>query len=707
MRTLDVGEWWRGPVSGPAEGSMATSPRSGGANVIDPIAALVERRRADSGADAAPLCSLVIEVTIKGGLALVETTRTYVNREEKAIEALLSIPVPVHAAFFGLTAKIGGKLYEAAAAPREAAREAYEEAVDAGRAAVLHEELLRGVHALSVANLAPGCEAEVTIRWAEPMRFLDASACLRIPLTVGDVYGVSGLPETDELVHGGRVPLATLRVQHDASGVRLADGPPVRSPDGSLVTEVPANAPVDIEVTGWSRSTLVGRAADGREVSLAIEPASGGGGNVDAVFLVDHSGSMDSLCEGSSRTHLTKHDAVRSAFGELSGTLCNGDRIALWEFDHSCDPVGGGQPGSPSEFALLIPKLSSPAGGTEIGAALDSVRSIEARDVLLITDGMSYALDVQRHALVGRRIFVVLVGEDSLEAGVGHLAVLTGGDLQFSFGADVGRALAACVQGMRSRRVEESGGEFDPGGSPLRVRTARGGASIEAHWIAEGDDRKRGPFSAAVAAYAASLAVACASEDHATSIAVGEGLVTHLTSLFLIVHDGPRQEGLSLTRRLRVPTPRTALLQSVMEAPSEILESSPRSARLRMGSTPAKPASSRVDRAAEPDRVDIAAIAGMIDWDALGDALVRGDLRGLPLAAAEAIRTLSMHEDLRAAAVGLGIDSLRVAIAVVADAVADGSRQADRVRRGLLRGVDAAEFEAFARDFDLGGGPRA
>ena len=66
-----------------------------------------------------------------------------------------------------------------------------------------------------------------------------------------------------------------------------------------------------------------------------------------------------------------------------------------------------------------------------------------------------------------------------------------------------------------------------------------------------------------------------------------------------------------------------------------------------------------------------------------------------------------MHEDLRAAAVGLGIDSLRVAIAVVADAAADGSRQADRVRRGLLRGVDAAEFEAFARDFDPGGGPRA
>jgi hypothetical protein len=37
----------------------------------------------------------------------------------------------------------------------------------------------------------------------------------------------------------------------------------------------------------------------------------------------------------------------------------------------------------------------------------------------------------------GRRISVVLVGEDSLEANVGHLAALTGGDIFVSAGADV------------------------------------------------------------------------------------------------------------------------------------------------------------------------------------------------------------------------------------------------------------------------------
>ena len=708
MRTPVVGKQWRGPIAGPSGGAMPTSQGSRGARLIDPIAALVERRREDSGANPALLHALDIEVTIRGGLALVETTRTYVNQEERAVEALLSIPVPVHAAFFGLTAKIDGKLYEATAAPREEAREAYEDAIDEGRGAVLHEEVLRGVHALSVANLAPGAEAEVRIHWAEPLRLLDASAHLRIPLTVGDVYGISGLPDTDELVHGGDVPQATLRVRHDASGVALADGTLAPSADGSLVTEIPANAPVDIEVTGWTRGTLAGRAADGRKVALTIEPATGGGGNLGAVLLVDHSGSMHSRCEGGLRTSLTKHGAVRSALHELASNLHDGDRLALWEFDTACDPVGSGQPVGPSEFGLLVPNLSGPAGGTEIGGALDRVRSVEARDVLLITDGKSYALDVQKQALAGSRIFVVLVGEDSLEARVGHLAALTGGDLQFSFGADIGRALAACVKGMRLGRVENSVGEFDADGSPLRVRTARGGASIEAHWTAESGDGEAEPFSAAVAAYAASLAVACASQDRATSIAVREGLVTHLTSLFLRVDDGQRQEGLPLARRVGLPTPRTAPRYDARysRAPSSVPPLSPE----RIGSAPlgpAMPAAKGLSRTTRSNQLDIAAIAGVIDWDVAADALAQGDLQGLPLAVERAILVLSMQEDVRAAAAGFGIDSLLLAIALVADAAAGRSRQAARVRRRILQGVDVSGFEAFARDFDGESGPRA
>ena len=61
-------------------------------------------------------------------LAVVETKRTFRNDEATTIEALLSLPVPVHAAFFGLTAKINGRILKGIAQAREEARETYEDA---------------------------------------------------------------------------------------------------------------------------------------------------------------------------------------------------------------------------------------------------------------------------------------------------------------------------------------------------------------------------------------------------------------------------------------------------------------------------------------------------------------------------------------------------------------------------------------------------
>ena len=160
----------------------------------------------------------------------------------------------------------------------------------------------------------------------------------------------------------------------------------------------------------------------------------------------------------------------------LTEELRETDRISLWEFDHTCNPVDRGLAASPGAFAQAIEKLTPPCGGTEIGGAIDRVfAETDPGDVLLITDGKSYALDVHRLAQEGRRIFVVLVGEDSLEANVGHLAALTGGDIHFSFGADVDTALHAALQGMRTKRMaREARNRLPEGGFPNRY--ARSGA---------------------------------------------------------------------------------------------------------------------------------------------------------------------------------------------------------------------------------------
>ena len=116
-----------------------------------------------------PLVATRIRVLLASGLAVVRTERVFRNTEAASIEATLTFPVPVHATLFRLQARIGGRVLSGAARRREAARQAYEDAVDRGRTAVLHEEALRGVHVLSLTHIPPGAEVEVASDWAMSM----------------------------------------------------------------------------------------------------------------------------------------------------------------------------------------------------------------------------------------------------------------------------------------------------------------------------------------------------------------------------------------------------------------------------------------------------------------------------------------------------------------------------------------------------------
>src|ERR1700751_3799380 len=101
--------------------------------------------------------------------------------------------------------------------------------------------------------------------------------------------------------------------------------------------------------------------------------------------------------------------------------------------------------------AGLSRRFNPPDGGTEIGRALETViAKSNAPDILMLTDGKSHALDVQSLARSGRRITVVLIGEDSLEANVGHLAALTGGGIFIAAGHDIAPAVAAALRALRA-----------------------------------------------------------------------------------------------------------------------------------------------------------------------------------------------------------------------------------------------------------------
>ena len=358
----------------------------------------------------------------------------------------------MHATLFGLAARIDGRLLRGVAQRREAARTSYEAAVDRGRSAVLHEELLRGVHMLSLAHVPPGAEVTVASDWAMPLAAAEGGvARLRIPVTVGDIYGCSPLAESDDLLTDAAVlHEAEIELVCGTGTATLAGGPALVSGRARLRLD----RPIDIAVAGWAPDPLQGRAADGRGVTLEIAPAPAGEVVLNAVVLVDRSGSM-----GSYGGPVTKHEAVRRR------AACRGDGPA---------PGGPGRglgirrhrqcgPAAPRHgFLGAVEALGAPRGGTDIDGAIAAVLRLGQRDILLVTDGQSHALDVQALARSGRRFGVVLIGAGSLEARVGHLAALTGGELLVA-GDDAREAVRLAFAALRRP---------PPGLEPLAERPA-------------------------------------------------------------------------------------------------------------------------------------------------------------------------------------------------------------------------------------------
>ncbi|MFZ5674977.1 MAG: VIT domain-containing protein [Pseudomonadota bacterium] len=628
-------------------------PTASSAVLHDPLRVFLERRAAPHPV---PLSGTDFDVVIEGGLAIVTTTRLFRNTEDKPIEATLTFPMPVHATLFDLRVKIAGRELIAKAQSRNKARATYEDAIERGKSAVLHEEVLRGIHMLSVANIPAGAEIEVRTQWVATLTVIAATGHLRIPVTVGDVYGTSPLAGSDDLKVGGAPVTGTLTVHAPGARVRLAGGTLV---DGKA--KLVLNRPIDLAIDGWRSGLVRGTAADGRAVSLALQPAPAPDASLNIAVLVDHSGSMqDEVSPG--RDAASKHDHVVAALRKLAGALSPDDAVDLWEFDSRVRRVGAGKLGR------LVDQLSAPAGGTEIGAALAAaIQGSAADSILLITDGKSHALDVQELARMGRPVSVVLVGEDSLEANVGHLAALTGGDIFVSGGADLDGLLAAALDTLRGAGRRTDTETFRRAGMMVTLSHDAAPATGELELI-----------SRAVAAASASFLLPTLNEAEAAGLAEREGLVSHLTSLVLVDEAGATQEVLPGQRPVALPAP--ALAQCLMDF------AEPAPALLRRGS---RRLSTKLDGPHIARR-----FALKIDWASDPQRLLAGDLSQLPLTLREDLLAIARKDGLMKAAATLGMPPLLLLIALLAYHA--GDRAATRIARRLLPQADDARIEKLA-----------
>jgi len=114
-----------------------------------------------------PLLETKADVNIAGVTAEIELTQVYKNDGKKTIEAVYIFPLGTKSAIHAMRMKIGERIIDAKIEETEKARQIYEDAKDDGKVASLLEQKRPNVFQMKVANIMPGDEVKVIVKYTE------------------------------------------------------------------------------------------------------------------------------------------------------------------------------------------------------------------------------------------------------------------------------------------------------------------------------------------------------------------------------------------------------------------------------------------------------------------------------------------------------------------------------------------------------------
>jgi len=373
-----------------------------------------------------PLDRIDLRVDITGLTSQAELTQDFVNTFDVPLEATYVFPLPDRGAVTAMRMTADGRVVEAELQEREAARQAYNDAVAAGQRAAIAEEERPDVFTMRVGNIVPGERVSVALTLVCPLSYDDGEATFRFPLVVAPRY-IPGSPldgaaaghgyadDTDAVPDASRITPPVLLpgfpnpvrlsidVGIDAAGLSLSGVrsslPAASVGDGRVRVQPGERANQDFVLRlrygadDFNDSLVLVPDADGDEgtFQLTVLPPVGDATARprDVVLVLDRSGSMSGW----------KMVAARRAAARIVDTLTAADRFAVLTFDDRiARPAGlpdGLAAANDRNRYRAVEHLArvDARGGTEIQPALQEalalLRDAQGRDavVVLVTDG--------------------------------------------------------------------------------------------------------------------------------------------------------------------------------------------------------------------------------------------------------------------------------------------------------------------------------
>jgi Ca-activated chloride channel homolog len=369
----------------------------------------------DPNVDHLPLKDTRVAINVSGIIADVTVLQTYRNEGKRPLNARYVFPASTRAAVYAMRMQIGDQVIVAKIKEREKAKQEFDEAKQAGKSASLLEQDRPNVFSMSLANLMPGEQVEIQLRYTELLVPTDGVYEVVFPTVVGPRY--SSQPESSAPAEDRSVKSPYLRQGDKPTSAfhistRISAGVPIR--DLTCLShqilpqwQSPSIAQLTLDDTDTlqgNRDFILRYRLAGEQISsglilyqgedenfflyMAQPPARITSADIPAreyIFVIDVSGSMDGFPLN------TAKQLLRDLIGQLRPSdmfnivLFAGDSTVFSERS-----LPANQQNLSNAIRLIEQQRGS--GGTELLAAIQNAMSLPrqasvSRSIVLVTDG--------------------------------------------------------------------------------------------------------------------------------------------------------------------------------------------------------------------------------------------------------------------------------------------------------------------------------
>ncbi len=397
---------------------------------------------ADQTVDRFPLKDTRVEVDVSGVIADVVIRQTYSNDGARPISGRYIFPLSTRAAVHGMKMTIGNNVITAKIKEREEAQKEFQQAQSEGKTASLLQQQRPNVFSMNVANILPGDNVEIELRYTELLVPTDKTYEFVYPSVVGPRYSnqpQEAAAETDQWVKSPYLAEGTEPRTKFNITTRLSTGVPLQeiavpSHDTDILQESASRATValiDPDTFSGNRDYILKFRLAGDEIQSGLIVHRGDDENFfllmvqpprkvlpalipprEYIFVVDVSGSM----------HGFPLEVSKSLLKDLIGNLRSTDKFNVVLFSGASRVMAPASlTATDNNVARAIQLIDSQqgGGGTELLGALKQAYAIPrdqafSRTILVVTDGFiaaeRAALEEIRSHLHDTNVFAFGIG---------------------------------------------------------------------------------------------------------------------------------------------------------------------------------------------------------------------------------------------------------------------------------------------------------